>query len=294
VTEVSKQICIDKTDWNAIEPSQWAEKIPNLIRILLSSAPSGDQEAAVQTLKNYIAHQSGLYDTTLGAIPVLLYLLNHPSVNDKLWILQILAAIRIDYVVSHTAPESNEFARRVYNELKTGLSTIETYLSHHHDSYREFAVRILSRFVLDLDRVLPQILEQLEVEKSLGVQKSLLIALGDIANIADQPSIQKITEILETWSKVSNFELKCEAVISWLKVHTGDLATPVQDGLIDCVHLLATSSSRLSQMETMLIASRICTAAQNLNETIRRNLLTELANASKESAMHRIFRDEII
>lgn len=261
---------IDSVNWQEIQPPRWANEIPQLLRLMLQALDYTTRRNTIDTLSNHIAHQSGIYETTIATLPVLLYLLGDPAVNDKEWVLEVL------YDIQFQNPNLSKLHSQVYEGMLQAQDKISRFLSDANLWNRIFAAHILSRFVLHADRPAVLLRSQLQIEQEEDVKINLIYCLGELVShnsSATKATIAYILSDLEVLAQSSHFYIRCHSLIAYIRIRHDETPDQFIAGLMQCVKEFSTEydSPVLNAANT---SYDICRALAQFSEPRRLNLMT--------------------
>ncbi len=262
---------IKTVHWENVQPTKWGAEIPNLLRIAISVTEVSLQRYAVDTLRNHIAHQSGLYGTTLAVIPILFHCLDSPEINDKRWVLELL------YVIQFQNPGYSKLHSEVYDAMLQEREKIEPFLKHPNSLHRLFSAHLLSRFVLHADVSANWLISQLSIEVVENVKINLVYCVGKI--VSDNATVEKDTldQILLSLKMLigtNNFSLACHSLIASIKIRGDETDHTTISQLLDCIkHFTTEYDDDFSPYVD--VAYNLCSTLARFKEPLRLSLMIQ-------------------
>ncbi|MBZ0284248.1 MAG: hypothetical protein K8L97_26145 [Anaerolineae bacterium] len=281
---------INSVNWQQIQPPRWANEIPRLLRLMLQSLDYTTRRNTIDTLSNHIAHQSGIYETTIATLPVLLYLLDDPAVNDKEWVLELL------YVIRFQNPNLSKLYSQVYEIMLQAQDKISRFLNDANLINRLFAAHILSRFVLHADQSAARLRSRLQIEQDEDVKINVIYCLGELVShnsSATKATITHILSDLEILAQSPYFYIRCHSLIAYIRIRHDETPDQFIEGLMQCVKEFSTEydSPVLNAANT---SYDICRALAQFSEPRRLNLMTHALSIATSRRMVYSLANELL
>lgn len=283
---------ITSVDWERIDPPNWSRETPKLLRILISEGETQIGIDARERLRNFIAHQSGVYELTINIVPILISVLDSDRIKNKGWALNLLQSAQSQQVIHYQNQERLELAHNLYNIMYNNIEIFKDYLNHQDTKYRMFSTIILSRFVLHAKEILDLLLLRCQVESNSEVILTLLDRLSILIRQSNPINKQSIAICFAKMIHSENAYIKCRAAIAILETNPQEFDALTQDMLTDSFAAIALNKSSEFNLDQSL-AAKICVALKYMDRERAKNLLTNLIEVSLSSNMEFIFVREL-
>lgn len=233
---------IDRVKWEDFSsPSKkWAMEIPLLLHKLISVDNPNEHRYDIQCLRNHIAHQTGIYQTTVATLPVLLELLNLSEVVNKRWVLEALWAIRTDNIkyMDFYTEDKRSLIKNVYNTMFDNIDRILPFLEHEDGYCRAFAARILLHLSYHPQVIFPYIWSYLKREKD---DETIIMATNELDFIfKNNPHITPLMisttlDILKLIMVSSNVYVRCYMALKHIQIHPSPIGGNIENVIIECI-----------------------------------------------------------
>lgn len=202
-------------DWAALHgPYEDATAVPALLRALRSADPAERKHAEDELKNQHFAHQEGIYEPAVAAVPFLIDIVADPHVPDRSPACRLL-----DLIARHAGehrrprdtaaePTLGELAPPPHNDVKpypeqaaahtairAGVPTFVTLLRDLDPQLRTAAASLLVHFPGEWTTMAPALADQLTIEDVPSVAAQLCTTAG----LAGQPGDQRVATAVARW-----------------------------------------------------------------------------------------------
>lgn len=180
--------------WSTLEHAYGpATGIPDMI-VALASPDGGDRAWAQQGLAASINHQGSVYSASAPAVPFLLALVERQEIEDRGWILELLAGLAVGDPRWRLFADLDERVSPAFAAVSAGAPSFVRLLADSDPDVRGAAAYALS-FVAPCEGAAVAVKRALAVETDRYARSSLVLALGYVGrrtqSTADRAAIER-------------------------------------------------------------------------------------------------------
>lgn len=198
---------MEKVDWGSVTPEK-VSRIISLIKKIIETTDSDEQEEFRYYLWDSYAHQGGIYKETAPTLSILLTLLRQEMLYSKEWILRTINGITIVH------GNETKLSQKIYEMIKENKDLFFEYLKNDNYKYRWLSLEIIGKLIHDEDNVFAWIGNHLETESNVSVITRGIYVIGRIGEATKDVNVKrKIYNYLKNYETLNLF-IRCVAIYS--------------------------------------------------------------------------------